>query len=113
MHALELAARAATIRVGRSLLDALLSAQDGHSGQRIDCGPGHRAEFVGYRGKGIDTVMDPVRLRRAYYPCRACQRGVRALDGDLAVAHLTFRRRPGAGQRLRVRRSESDLLARA
>ncbi len=52
--------RAAMMQVGRSLLETLLSTQDGHRGQRVDCGSGHLAEFVGYRDKGIDTVLGRV-----------------------------------------------------
>jgi hypothetical protein len=34
------------------------------------------AQFVGYRDQEIDTVLGRVRVRRAYYHCRACQRGL-------------------------------------
>jgi hypothetical protein len=82
----ELAVRTAMIGVGRSLLEKLLSTEDGHEGQRVDCGCGHLAEFVGYRDKRIDTVLGRVRVRRAYYHCRACQRGVVPRDAQLGVA---------------------------
>ena len=72
-------------QVGRSLLEQLLSTEDGHAGQRAACVSGHLAEFVGYRDKGIDTVLGRVRVRRAYYHCRTCQRGVVPRDGDLGV----------------------------
>jgi hypothetical protein len=42
-------------------------------------------ELVGYRDKTIDTVLGRVRVRRAYYHCRACQRGVVPRDGQLGV----------------------------
>ena len=86
LRTLEMAVRTAMTQVGRSLLEQLLSTEDGHSGQWVDCGSGHLAEFVGYRDKGIDTVLGRVRLRRAYYHCRTCQRGVVPRDGDLGVA---------------------------
>jgi hypothetical protein len=86
MRTVELAVRAAMTQLGCSLLEQLLSTQDGHSGQRVDCGQGHRAEFVGYRAKNIDTVLGQVRVRRAYYRCRTCQRGVVPRDAELGVS---------------------------
>ena len=81
----EVAVRTAMIQLGCSLLERLLSTQDGHSGQRVGCGDGHLAEFIGYRDKNIHTVLGPVRLRRAYYHCGACHRGVVPRDAQLGV----------------------------
>lgn len=86
LHAVELAVRAAMTELGCSLLEQLLSTQDGHGGQRVDCGQGHQAEFVGYRDKHIDTVLGRIRLRRAYYHCHSCRRGVVPRDSQLGVA---------------------------
>jgi hypothetical protein len=86
MRTLELAVREAMLQIGGSLLEQLLSTQDGHTGQRVDCGHGHQAEFVGYRDKNLDTVLGRIRLRRAYYHCRACQRGIVPRDDELGVA---------------------------
>ena len=55
------------LRLGGSLLEDLLSLDPGHRGPRVECGEGHRAEFVGYRPKGLDTVLGPVTLQRAWY----------------------------------------------
>jgi len=85
LQPVELAVRAAMTELGCSLLEQLLSTQDGHGGQRVDCGQGHRAEFVGYRDKNIDTVLGRIRLRRAYYHCPTCQRGVVPRDIQLGV----------------------------
>jgi hypothetical protein len=85
MRTVELAVRAAMTELGCSLLEQLLSTQDGHSGQRVDCGQGHWAEFVGYRDKNVDTVLGRIRLSRAYYHCPACQRGIVPRDGQLGV----------------------------
>ncbi|AMC56563.1 hypothetical protein RN07_3332 [Mycobacterium tuberculosis variant bovis] len=74
--AVELAIRTAMTRLGSSLLEQLLGANTGHRGQRIDCGQGHCAWFVGYRDKNLDTVLDRVRLLRACYHCRTCGRGM-------------------------------------
>ncbi len=86
MRTVELAVRAAMTQLGGSLLERLLSIEDGHAGQRVDCGQDHQAEFVGYRDKNIDTVLGRIRLRRAYYHCPTCQRGVVPRDRQLGVA---------------------------
>jgi hypothetical protein len=86
MRTVEVAVREAMLRVGGSLLEQLLSTQDGHVGQRIGCGQGHRAQFVGYRDKNLDTVLGRVRLRRAYYHCAVCAGGIVPRDDELGVA---------------------------
>ena len=73
-------------KLGGSLLEQLLAADAGHRGQRIDCGSGHLAEFVSYRGKMVDTVLGPITLRRAYYHCEACGQGVIPRDEELGLA---------------------------
>ena len=85
MRTLEMAVREGMLKVGRSLLEQLLSTQDGHTGQWVDCGHGHQAEFVGDRDKNLDTVLGRVRLPRAYYHCPACHRGIVPRDRELGV----------------------------
>ena len=86
MRGVEVAVREAMAQVGCSLLEQLLSICDGHRGQRIGCGAGHEAQFVGYRDKNLDTVLGRVRVRRAYYHCTACGRGIVPRDDELGVA---------------------------
>ena len=86
----EVAVRTAMIQLGCSLLGRLLSTQDGHSGQWVDCGSEHSAEFIGYRDKNVHTVLGPVRVRRAYYHCGACHRGVVARDAQLGVSEQSL-----------------------
>jgi len=81
----ELAIRTAMVGLGGALLDGLLRLDPGHRGPRVDCGNGHQAEFVSYRGKTIDTVVGTVRLRRAWYHCAACKHGLAPRDGELGV----------------------------
>ncbi|MBA4182260.1 MAG: ISKra4 family transposase, partial [Anaerolinea sp.] len=83
---MELAIRTAMLRLGGSLLEDLLSLDTGHRGPRVDCGQGHGAAFVGYRPKGLDTVVGPVRLRRAWYHCGACHRGLAPRDAELGIS---------------------------
>ena len=73
-------------RLGGRLLEQLLAADGGHRGPRADCGAGHQAQFASYRAKVIDTVLGPIRLRRAWYHCGQCGHGLAPRDGELAVA---------------------------
>jgi len=82
----ELAIRTAMSALGARLLEGLLATDPGHRGPRVDCGAGHQASFVAYRGKQIDTVLGPVRLRRAWYHCSDCQAGNAPRDEQLGVA---------------------------
>jgi len=78
--------RAGMLRAGCSILGELLSADAGYRGPRVGCGHGHQAEFVAYRDKAVDTVLGPVTLRRAWYHCAACRRGLAPRDAELGVA---------------------------
>ena len=55
--------RAGLLKLGGGMLGRLLAADPGYRGPRVDCGSGHQAAFVAYRGKVIDTVLGPVTLR--------------------------------------------------
>ena len=90
MEAVELAIRTAMTRLGASLLGQLLATDTGHRGPRIDCGAGHLGEFVSYRTRTIDTVLGPVELRRAYYHCATCRRGVAPRDDELGVTGVSL-----------------------
>jgi hypothetical protein len=73
------------LRLGAGILGDLLAADPGFRGTRLDCGRGHQAEFVSYRGRTLDTVLGPVTLRRAWYHCAACGHGLAPRDAELAV----------------------------
>jgi hypothetical protein len=85
LEAVELAIRTAMIRLGAGLLEDLLATDTGYCGPAVECGAGHQAEFVSYRTKTIDTVLGPVRLRRAYYHCTQCGHGIVPRDAELGV----------------------------
>jgi hypothetical protein len=78
--------RAGLIRLGAGVLEDLLAADAGYAGPRADCGAGHQAQFTGYRDKTADTVLGPVRLRRAWYHCDQCGHGHAPRDQQLGVA---------------------------
>lgn len=87
LEASEMAIRAAMHQLGGVLLEKLLNADGGgHQGAHIDCGQGHQAEFVDYRGKKIVTVLAPVEVVRAYYHCAACHGGKIPKDEELDIA---------------------------
>ncbi|MFZ0048713.1 MAG: hypothetical protein WAL16_22940, partial [Streptosporangiaceae bacterium] len=90
LEILELAIRTAVTRLGASLLEGLLAADAGYRGPRADCGTGHQAVFTGYRAKTIDTVIGPVRLRRAWYHCAACGHGLAPRDDELGTGHASM-----------------------
>ncbi|MGV7724192.1 MULTISPECIES: ISKra4 family transposase [Mycobacterium] len=87
---MELAIRTAMTQLGASLLQQLLAADTGHRGPHIDCRAGHHAVFVGYRDKNLDTVLGRVVLRRAYYHCAMCKRGIVPRDDDLGVTDASL-----------------------
>jgi hypothetical protein len=86
----ELAIRTAMTALGSSLLQQLVATDTGHRGPRIDCGAGHHAQFVGYRDKNVDTVLGRVAVRRAYYHCAVCGRGVAPRDEQLGVTDASL-----------------------
>jgi hypothetical protein len=86
----ELAIRTAMARLGAGLLEDLLAADTGYRGPRVKCGAGHRAEFVSYRTKTIDTVLGPVGVRRAYYHCGQCGHGIVPRDAELGVGRASM-----------------------
>ena len=60
------------------------------TGAHLDCSQGHPAEFVGYRGKQILTVLSSVDVQRAYYHCAHCESGWVPKDQELDVVGSSF-----------------------
>jgi hypothetical protein len=86
LEASEMAIRAAMHQMGGVLLEKLLNSDGkGYRGAHLDCGHGHSAEFEGYRGKQILTVLSAVDVQRAYYHCPDCQSGLVPKDQELDV----------------------------
>ena len=101
------------------LLEKLLNSDGGgYQGAHLNCSQGHPAEFVGYRGKQILTVLSSVEAQRAYYYCRPCQRGWAPKDQELDVVGSSFSRgvrrmmgRVGAKQPFEQGRADLEELA--
>src|SRR5258708_30781718 len=73
-------------QMGGVLWEKLLNSDGGgYRGAHLDCSQGHPAEFVGYRGKQILTVLSSVDVQRAYYHCPDCQSGLVPKDQELDV----------------------------
>jgi hypothetical protein len=72
------------------LPEQLLATDAGYRGPRADCGAGHQAAFVSCRAKIIDTVLGPIRLRRAWYHCTACGHGAAPRDAELSVTEASM-----------------------
>lgn len=86
-----MAIRAASHRIGGSLLEKLLNADGkGYEGVAVDCGKGHRARFVEHRGKELITVLAAVKVSRAYYHCGVCGAGVIPKDVALDIVETGF-----------------------
>jgi hypothetical protein len=91
LEASEMTIRAAMHQMGGVLLEKLLNSDGGgYRGAHLDCGQGHLAEFVGYRGKQVLTVLSSVEVQRAYYHCPACQGGLVPKDQELDVVGSSF-----------------------
>jgi hypothetical protein len=85
LEAVELAIRAAMTKLGAGWLEKLLATHAGYRGPRVGCGAGHQAQFVSYRVKTFDTVLGPVRVRRAWYHCAGCGHGLAPRDAELGI----------------------------
>ena len=46
---------------------------------------GHPMDFVRYQGKWVETLLDTIRPRRAYFHCADCERGHVPLDHQLGL----------------------------
>lgn len=91
LEASEMAIRASSHQMGGSLLEKLLNADGGgYRGVRMECGKGHRAEFIEYRDKQLITALSPVVVKRAYYHCEDCKDGVIPKDRELDIVDTSF-----------------------
>lgn len=83
--------RATMHRVGGVCLGQVINADGGgYRGATIACGQGHESEFVDYREKQLLTVLGEVAVRRAYYHCATCARGVLPKDQELDIVGSSF-----------------------
>jgi hypothetical protein len=91
LEASEMAIRALSHQMGGSLLEKLLNWDGGgYRGVGMECGKGHRAQFIEYRDKQLLTALSPVLVKRAYYHCEQCKEGVIPKDRELDIVDTSF-----------------------
>jgi len=67
------------------LSETLAAGKGGYEGTAVSCACGGWARFVGYRTRQIHTCVGWMPLRRAYYHCSLCKRGIVPLDAAWGV----------------------------
>lgn len=75
--------------VGALLLERVLN-HAGAPGAMVKCALGHQAAFVDHRSKEVTTVVGPIKLRRAYYYCDRCRKGMLPRDEQLDLVGTSF-----------------------
>lgn len=107
------------LKLGGMLLGEALPAGvgTGYEGSDVACEKcGGDAKFVNNRPRTVTTLLQEVRIRRAYYHCRECGSGAIPLDGLLALEGTSFS--PGVREAICLLDAEvpfergSDLLRR-
>lgn len=78
------------LRSAKELGNALLSGLCGLCAPRypapeVACGCGEQARYQRMREVQTKTILDTIKVRRAYYVCMACHRGVAPLDEQLGL----------------------------
>lgn len=74
LEAVEFGLRSRMLEVGGGVLERVMNA-GADRGPSLSCACGRESRFAGYREKRLQTVLGTIRVRRAYYPCRACGTG--------------------------------------
>ncbi len=90
LEASELFIRSSVHEVGGKLLERVLNHDGGAAGASVKCGAGHAVAFVDYRSKELTTVLGTIRLRRGYYYCGECGKGVLPRDEQLDIVGTSF-----------------------
>jgi hypothetical protein len=81
-EALRLAARAVERRLNDDRSD--------HFGSSVTCSCGEQARYVGHRLKVFRSVLDALKLWRAYFHCGACGRGFFPRDQQLGLENTSL-----------------------
>ena len=86
LEALETAVRRQALQRAGQAVEQRLHADesDGESAARCACGPW--AGYAGRREKTFQSVLGPLRRKRAYFHCAACGRGFCPRDRQLGLA---------------------------
>src|ERR1700723_729948 len=91
LEALELAVRQQALQLAGAAVEQRLNADTSdEQGSRIRCGCGQEARLVGRRSKQGQSVLGPLQLERAYYPCSSCGHGFCPRDEHLGIANTSL-----------------------
>jgi hypothetical protein len=87
---LETAVRRQALQLAGKAVELRLNADesDGESAARCECG--QLARYVGRRGKTFESVLGPLKLKRAYFHCAACGRGFCPRDRQLGLEETSL-----------------------
>jgi hypothetical protein len=73
-------------RLGQGLLQGVVNlVGTGYQVEGPPCDCGEAMEFRRYQPKSVLTLFGPLTVRRAYYSCAPCHRGLAPLDGQLGL----------------------------
>jgi len=101
LEATEMALREGMHQLGSRILEKLLELDPQPlDAKTVDCGQGHAARWLSWRRKQLLTVLGPIQIRRSYYYCEICGRGVHPQDRQWGIEGTGFS--PGV-QRLMAR----------
>jgi hypothetical protein len=101
LEATEMALREGMHPLGSRILEKLLELDPQPlDAKTVDCGQGHAARWLSWRRKQLLTVLGPIQIRRSYYYCEICGRGVHPQDRQWGIEGTGFS--PGV-QRLMAR----------
>lgn len=81
------------LQLGARMLEESLrlALHDGYRGSRDHCPKcGSRGRFVNYRPRTITSLVQEIRIRRAYYHSASCGHGWVPLDVDLGLEGTSF-----------------------
>lgn len=91
LESLEKGIRSSMHKVGATMLETLLNSDEGgYRGRSIPCGKGECFEFKEHRVKNLLTVLGSVKVKRAYYYDKVCQKGFFPKDKDLDIEGTSF-----------------------
>ncbi len=91
LESLEIHIRSSLHHVGSLMLEKLLNSDGGdYRGSNLPCDKGHTSDFKEYREKKLLTVVGPVRVKRAYYYDKECQKGSCPKDNVLDIVGTSF-----------------------
>jgi hypothetical protein len=92
LEVLETTIRSSMLEIGGKLLKEIINADGGgYQGSAICCECGQAKKFIEYRTKSLQTVLAPIEaIKRAYYYCANCRRGLFPKDEYLDIVGTSF-----------------------